>query len=257
MSTLILALALFVQATAKPDLSAVAFFLPQATAKADDKTVDEALEKFKTDYKAKEAGARATAVMELAKTSHDKVLARLGQILDSQEDKEVRVAAAKGLGSAGENKKKAAQVLIAATQPNAKEPFVLAAILEALGKIGDQIACPTVESHFKSKNATVLKAAVEAAGDLKSRGSAHPLIELLKNLEEGAKEAPAFGNNNNNNNAGVGNRGMTDDMARERERVVKPVLLKVLANLTKCGFTMAKEYEDWWRSDGAKFMSGK
>ena len=46
-------------------------------------------------------------------------------------------------------------------------------------------------------------------------------------------------------------------MARERERVVKPTVLKVLANLTKAGYTMAKEWEEWWRTDGGKFMSGK
>src|SRR5437667_2539307 len=202
MSTMILALALFVQA-----------------AKPDDKAADEALEKFKTDFKAKEAGARATAVAELAKTSHDKVLARIGAVLASQDDKEVRIAAAKGLGSAAENKKKSAQILVASVQANSTDPFVLAAILEAIGKLGDQIATPTVEAEFKSKNPTVLKAAVEAAGELKSRSSAHPLIELLKNLEEGAKEAPSTGGGGGGGKyPGLGGGGVADDMARERER---------------------------------------
>lgn len=230
-----------------------------AQAKPEDKSADEALDKFKTEYKAKEAAARATAVTELARTSHDKIFNRLGAILTSSEDKEVRLAAAKGLGSASEGKKKAAQVLIGATQANAKDPFVLAAILEALGKLGDQVACPAVESYFKSKNASVLKAAVEAAGELKSRGSVHPLIELLKNLEEGAKEAPNVGNGGNygGGNGALGGGGVTDDLARERERVVKPIVVKVLATLTKAGYTMAKEWEEWWRTDGGKFLSGK
>src|ERR1041384_4071472 len=109
----------------------------QGAAKTEDKAADEALEKFKAEDKSKEASARATAVSELATTDHDKVFARLGQVLDSQEDKEVRIAAAKGLGSAGDNKKKPVQILIGSTLPNARDPFVLAAILEALGKLGE------------------------------------------------------------------------------------------------------------------------
>ena len=247
MAALILALALLAQAAPKPDETAST----------------EALEKFKTDYKAKETGGRVTAVAERAKVQGDKVILRLAQVLSSPDEKEVRIAAAKGLGSVTENKKKPMQALVSGIAPNQKDPAVVAAILEALGKLGDQGAVATVESNLKSKNALVLKAAVEASGDLKSRSSVPQLIELCRRLEEGAKEAPNLntggggGTGGGNNIPGVSNSGMTDENARERERVVKPVVIKVLGALTKTNLGSAKEWEEWWRTEGAKFMSGK
>jgi HEAT repeat protein len=241
MSSLVLAVAILVQA-AKPEDAAAA----------------EAIEKFKTDYKAKETSARAAAVADLAQTQHDKVYIHLAQVLTSGDEKEVRIAAAKGLGGATEKKKPVA-LLSASLGPNAKDVAVVAAILEALGRLGDQSACPTVENNFKSKSVTVLKAAVEAAGDLKSRGSVRPLIDLLKNLEEGAKQAPTMtgGSYGGGNIPQVNGGGVSDDLAKERERVVKPIVIKVLGNLTKVNHTLAKEWEDWWRAEGGKFMSGK
>ena len=239
MPTLILALALLAQAAAKPDETAA----------------NAALEKFKTEYKAKETPARVTAVAELGRTQGDKIVVRLAQVLTSPDDKEVRIAAAKGLGGATENKKKPMQALVAAVGPNQQDPAVVAAILEALGKLGDQGAALVVENNFKSKNTSVLKAAVEAAGELKSRSSVPQLIDLCKRLEEGAKEAPSVGGNYGGTNLGGG--GVVDDMARERERVVKPVVIKVLGALTKTNLGMAKEWENWWRTEGGKFMSGK
>jgi len=242
MPTLILALALLSQAAAKPDETAAVA----------------ALEKFKTDFKAKETTARVAAVAELARTQGDKVVVRLAQILTSPDEKEIRIAAAKGLGGATENKKKPLQVLAASIPPNQKDTAVVAAILEALGKLGDQAAAPVVENNFKSKNTAVLKAAVEAAGELKSRSSVPQLIDLCKRLEEGAKEAPSVGGNYGGGSLpGTGGGGVVDDMARERERVVKPVVIKVLGDLTKTNLGMAKEWENWWRTEGGKFMSGK
>ena len=84
MSMLILALSLFAQAGTKPDETAV----------------NQALETFKTDYKVKDALSRANAIFELAKTPEEKVFIRIGQVLNSQDDKAVRIASAKALGGA-------------------------------------------------------------------------------------------------------------------------------------------------------------
>ncbi len=244
MTTVILALAILAQAAAKPDETAA----------------NAALEKFKIEYKAKETPVRVTAVVDLARVQGDKIVVRLAQVLTSPDDKEVRIAAAKGLGGATENKKKPMQALAAAVGPSQQDPAVVAAILEALGKLGDQGAVAVVENNFKSKNTLVLKAAVEAAGELKGKSSVPQLIDLCKRLEEGAKEAPSVGGGGNyggGNLPGVGGGGVVDDMARERERVVKPIVIKVLGALTKTNLGMAKEWENWWRTEGGKFMSGK
>ncbi|HXX95050.1 MAG TPA: HEAT repeat domain-containing protein [Planctomycetota bacterium] len=230
----------------------------QAAAKPDDTAANEALEKFKTDYKAKESSARAAAVAALAATQADKIYVRLGQILNSSDEKEVRIAAAKGLGGATEDKKKVASILGSGINANAKDAAVEAAILEALGKLGDQSASSTVENSFKSKDVMILKAAVEAAGELKTKGSVPLLIDLMKRLEQAATAAPTTGGNYGGGKVpSVGSGGVTDDQAKERERVIKPLIVKVLGNLTKVNYNLAKEWEDWWRSEGGKFMSGK
>lgn len=244
MQTLILALSLFAQASTKPDEAAI----------------NAALEKFKTDYKVKETTGRVSAVAELAKTQGDKIQARLVAVLSSQDEKEVRIACAKGLGAVTDNKKKAVSLLAAALNANQKEFAVAAAILEALGKLGDQAATATVENNFKSRNTAVLKAAVEAAGELKSKSSVPQLIDLCKRLEEGAKETPNLGGGNYGGGGGIpglGQGGQVDEMARERERVVKPIVIKVLGDMTKTNFSMAKEWETWWKTEGGRWMSGK
>ncbi|MBI3855469.1 MAG: HEAT repeat domain-containing protein [Planctomycetes bacterium] len=222
----------------------------------DDTAATAALDKFKTDYKSKEATVRASAVAELARTENDKVTARLAQLLVTDE-KEVRIAAAKGLGGCTENKKKPVAVLCAAIGPNAKEVPVLAAILEALGKLKEPPAAAEVERHFKSKQIPEAKAAIEAAAAIGSRTSAQPLIETLRWLEEGAKDAPAYGGGGGGKTPSVGGNGTSDEAGKERERMLRSVVLKALETITKSSHSNAKEWEDWWRSEGGRFMSGK
>jgi hypothetical protein len=222
----------------------------------DDTAATTALDRFKNEYKAKDAGARAAAVTELARTQHEKVWARLGQMLVVDE-KEVRIAAAKGLVGVTENRKKAASYLMAATAPNAKEPVVLAAILEALGKVKEALGAPELEKHFKSKQIPVAKAAIEAAGEIGSRSSVEPLIDTLKWLESNAQDAPAYGGTGGAKAPSVGTNGTGDASAKERDAALRPVVLKTLAALTKASHSSVKEWSDWWRSEGAKFMSGK
>src|SRR5262245_61057817 len=184
----------------------------------DDAAVTAALDKFKADYKSREAGVRASAVAELSKTQHDKVIAKLGQLLMTDE-KEVRVAAARAMGAVTENRKKAVAYLIAAAGPNAREAAVMAAILDALGKLKEAPAAAEVERHFKSKQIPEGKAAIEAAAAIGSRTSVYPLIEALRWLEEGAKEAPALNNNGGNNVPGLGGGGTVDVAGQEREKM--------------------------------------
>jgi len=134
---------------------------------ADDPSVA-ALETFKAEYKAKDVSARAQAVTTLSATQHDKVYSRLGQLL-TIDDKDVRIAAAKGLGGCtAEKKTRPLAYLMGATAPNAKEPMVLAAILEALGKFKQEAALPEIEKHYRSKQLPVGRAAIQAAAELKS-----------------------------------------------------------------------------------------
>jgi hypothetical protein len=229
-------------------------FLLAALAQDDDAAATAALDKFKADYKSREVAARASAVADLARTQHEKVAAKLGQLL-GLDLSEIRIAAAKGLGGNTVNRRKAVVMLSVGAAANAREPMVMAAILEAIGKLKEPIGAAEVERHFKSKQIPQAKAAIEAAASIGSRSSVHPLIETLRWLEAGAQEAPAVGNNNNA--PGIGGGGPVDEAARERNTMLRPVVLKALQTLTKTNRSSVREWEDWWRADGARFMSGK
>jgi HEAT repeat protein len=221
----------------------------------DDAAATAALEKFKTDFKSKEATVRASAVAELSHTQHEKVASRLGQLLGLDE-KDIRIAAAKGLGGNTVNRRKAVAMLSAGAAGNARDPMVMTAILEAIGKLKEPIGAAEVERHFKSKQIPQAKAAIEAAASIGSRSSVPQLIETLRWLEQGAQEAPALGNNNNNT-PGIGGGGTVDEAGRERNTQLRPVVQKALESLTKANRNSVKDWEDWWRSEGARFMSGK
>src|SRR5262245_14193282 len=145
---------------------------------------DAALDAFKADFKSK----RAAAVEELAKVQHPKVTRQLAALLVVDE-KEIRIAAAKGLGARSDEKEKkaAALALAEAIKPNEKEPEVGVAILHALGKLRQDASAAVVNAQFDAEKVEVARAAVEAAGEIRCRDSIEPLIELAKDLEEALK----------------------------------------------------------------------
>lgn len=214
-----------------------------------------ALETFKAEYKAKDVSARAQAVTTLAATQHDKVYAKLGQLL-TVDEKDVRIAAAKGLGACTAEKKiKPLNYLLAATTPNLKEPAVLAAILEALGKLKQEAALPEVEKHFRSKQTPVAQAAIQAAGEIKSSRSVPGLINLLRWLEESAKEAPAMnggGNYGGGNIPGVGGGGVQDQDAIQRERTLAPAVNKALQAITGASLSGRQAWDAWFKETGGR-----
>jgi hypothetical protein len=235
------------------------------TATQDDTAAAAALDQFKNNYQSKEASARASAVTTLAGTQHDKVYAKLGQLLMVDEP-DIRIAAAKGLGGAkAENPKKPMAHLLNGIAPNAKNVPVVAAILEALGRLRQEAALPEVEKHMKAKNVVEGKAAVEAVGEIKSRSSIPALIALLKWLEESAKEAPEYkggggggkGGLGGGNLPGQGGSGVVDEEAREREKVLTPIVVKVLQSITGQKINGRKEWEDWYKETGGRGKAEK
>jgi HEAT repeat protein len=211
-----------------------------------------ALETFKTEYRAKDVAARAQAVTTLAATQHDKVYAKLGQLLTIDE-RDVRIAAAKGLGAcSAEKKTRPLSYLLAATAPNAKDPAVLSALLGAIGKLKQEAALPDLERHYRSKQMPVAQAALQAAGEIKSWRAVPALIGLLKWLEDAAQEAPDINGGGGNKLPGVGGGGVQDADARERERTLTPVVIKALQAITGASMSGRKAWEDWYRETGGR-----
>jgi hypothetical protein len=218
----------------------------------------EALEKFKADTKGKDAAGRAAAIDELSKTKSPKICAKLASML-TNEVVDVRCAAAKGLGTQ-DDKKRAIPLLAAAVAPNAKEPLVLAAIVSALGKLGDEAGAAEINKHVSHENLDVAKAAVEAAGEIRSGSSFDPLIKAMKECEETLK--PRDKNNGGGfgggrfGGPGGGNMQNFREM-RERAQMLKPEIQKVLVAMAKVNCQDAQDWELWWKENRAKYKPEK
>ena len=219
----------------------------------------EALDKFKTDYKAKDVAARATAVEDLAKTAGPKVCARLGVLLGA-DGPEVRIAAAKGLALQHDDKKHAIPFLLNGAAANAKEPAVLTAIVASLGSFRDEAAAPEVNRHLSAENADLAKAAVEAAGKLKSASSFDPLIKALKDCEDVLKPRdpnnPGASFGNNLTRMGTGSARDAKEV-RERAITLKPEIIKALRDMAKVACQDSKDWEDWWKEHRAGWKADK
>ncbi len=223
---------------------------------ADEKAADEALDRFKAAYKNPSSAARATAVTELSKAPHEKTLKAIAPLITGEEVP-VRIAAAKGMGEFVEYKKQAIPVLVGSIEgPNAKEPTVQAAIFEALGKLGDETALPTVHRYIEDKDPVVAAAALQAAGAIKRPQSVDVIIEYMKKMEKYSDT------NNKNSNANTGGvvslpGGNNDDPNRRLARAVIPACIKALQAITKEKWSTSKEWQIWWGRHKAKFGAEK
>ena len=216
----------------------------------DDKEADEAIERYKAAIKGAAAAGRASAVTELSKTPHEKTLTRLAGVLNGEE-MPVRIAAAKGIGNYTDYKKKASGILTGALAGCTKDTADLAAaILEGLGKLGDESALGTIHSRFDDKDAKIAKAALAAAGEIKKSSSIDAIIELMKKYEK-ATGVDAKGKKKNTNDGG-GSVGVPyaggggDDPQVKLAQEVLPATIKALTAITKEKWTTSQEWIIWW-----------
>jgi hypothetical protein len=237
----------------------------------DDKAATDALEKFKTEYKAKETDAKVKAIEELSQIQSDRVTAKLASLFPAEE-KAVRIAAAKGLGERTEDKekKKASQALGSVLKPNEKFPDVQAAILEAIAKLGDESGLPEAHKLIESEVLDVATAAVNTAGAIKSRSSFDPLIKRLKEADEVLKPrdpqqqgagkggfggrmlgGPLGGTN------GAGTSQLTPKERRDLAKSIQTLIKKVLSEMAGTNCEDGKDWESWWKEHQATWKAPK
>jgi hypothetical protein len=222
----------------------------------------EALDKFKADYKSKDATARVAAVEELAKTQSPKVCARLGTLL-GVDLPEVRIAAAKGLMGQQEDRKRATSYLLAGASVNAKETAVLTAIVSSLGKLKLESAAAEVNRHLSAENVDLAKAAAEAAGEIRSAASFDPLIKELKACEAALKpiDPNAAGLQGGRLGQGgfgrIGSGSMNAKELRDRATMLKPEIVKALSAMAKVVCQDAQDWENWWNEHRATWRAEK
>jgi len=211
---------------------------------ADDKEIEDALQKFRTDMKSPDVSARVQAVTELGRLQHEKTLKVLGACAMGDE-RFVRIAAVKALGSFKDKRPKAVAVLTEALGPNAKEPEVQAAIFHALADLHDRSALGTAWRYLEDKNGKVAESAVAVTGTIPSRDSIDPLIKLLKRLT---------GSGDGVDGGGGGNYDVpADEALKERARLLDAAANKALTAITGERISGAREWDAWWKRNSATF----
>jgi HEAT repeat protein len=200
-----------------------------------EKEADEAIHRFKANYRNPAAPARAAAVTELARVHHEKVLKQLAVLLTSDVGL-VRQAAAKGMGGFSEHKRLAGSLLRAAIGPNSKDSDVVAAIFEALGNLDDPEAIPLLRDHFDDRDPKIAKAALAAIGTMRDATSIELIIERMKKCEKiMASDA------------------RVDKDNRDQAKEIVGVCIKALQAITKEKWTTSKEWEIWWGRNKGTF----
>jgi hypothetical protein len=214
----------------------------------DEPTVEEALKKFKKDMANPNPQTRASAATELAATKSEKTAAALGGLL-GQDAEPVRKAAATGLGGFSDYKKKVVPILLAGLSVNASEPKVMEAIFQALGKLDDDSALPTIHRYFEDKDAGTASAALMAAAEIRKVASIDLIIDLMKKYEK--IEASA--------KAGTGGYGLNipggngNDAKAKLAKDVLPVTVKAMQKISGDKYATSKEWELWWTKHKATF----
>jgi HEAT repeat protein len=240
-------------------LTAVVLFLFAASSgNQDDKAAEEALDSFKTAIKSTSEADRVTAVNDLARVHHLKTLARLASMLTT-DGPTVRIASAKGISAFVELKRQAASALAAAMSANSKESTVHSALYEALGKLEEPSALPTLHRGFEEKETVVAKAAIQATGSVGNAASIEPLIALLAKQEKIQKSpggsvdftAPAPGGGGN-----VTVRS-SDENPGKRAAELIPAINKALNEITRESNGSAETWNAWWAKNKATFKTIK
>jgi len=218
-----------------------------AMGQADDKAaVEEAIKRFSMGFSNPSPGARATAVLELSKTLHDKTLNRILPLIVSDVS-EVRVAAAKSLAEFADWKKIVTPSLTGALKPNEKDLKVVQEIYATLGKLQDPVAISTVHGNFREPDVRVAKFAIGCAGAMRQKESMDALLELQKDVQKWLKNKQAGPYRDEKGQQG------DDNAIRTRMEDVQKTIIKAYQDITKEKWATANEWEIWWGKKKATF----
>jgi HEAT repeat protein len=224
-----------------------------ALAQDDAAAAEDAVKQFKTKMKSASVLERCEAVAELGKTPHEKTLAVLTPFLTSDLG-QVRASAARALGGFADHKKAAIPALQRALAPNEKDPGALAAVLSALGSLGDGSALPSVLAYLDHREDSAARAATSAAGAIGTAVAIQPLIDQLRKLEKQEKSgsggkvlAP------NPNPSGATVMAAPDERIKRRVELLLPETRKALSTASGEQLQSADEWQAWWLRARATF----
>jgi len=217
-----------------------------AQATDDKAAVEEAIKRFSKGFSNPSPGARATAVLELSKTLHDKTLNRILPLVVSDVS-EVRVAAAKALAEFADWKKIVTPSLTGALKPNEKDLKVMEAIYGTLGKLQDPMAISTVHGNFRESDVRIAKYAIACAGAMRQKESMDALLELQKDVQKWLKNKQAGPYRDDKGQQG------DDNAIKTRMEDIQKTIIKAYQDITKEKWATANEWEIWWNKKKATF----
>ncbi|HLY75504.1 MAG TPA: hypothetical protein VKU80_15385 [Planctomycetota bacterium] len=224
-----------------------------------DAETEDALKVFARDYASAAPAARAAAVTQLAKLQNTTVRTRLANLVVTDEEV-VRIAAAEGLGAFTLDKGNVSALLTGALPSNLKLFGAEAAILRALGKLGDESALGSIHSYFEFKDPkdpefAVAKAAISASALLKSPDSMEPLMELAKHLDK-AQKGGSGKSSGKPGSLGLAGAGASDPQVL-RAKALLPGIVKALQAITGEKWTTLVEWTIWWDRHKSTFKMQK
>jgi HEAT repeat protein len=225
-----------------------------------DPETEQALRTFAREYASPAALARAAAVGDLGRLRNPTTRAKLAGFLTADENG-VRIAAAEALGGFTEEKEKVSALLAGALPANARLFDVEAAILTAMGKLGEDTSLPAIHQHFDSRepkdvNFAVAGAAIAAAGVLRSRESIGPLLDLGKKFQKATGSGAKKGTPAGGAKLGIPGGGAPDPQAM-RAKALTPAVVKALQAITREKWSTLAEWDLWWEKHQATFKVEK
>lgn len=210
--------------------------------------VEEALARFKKDFKSPDAAKRASAATGLGKIQHSRTVKILARLLTADEEP-VRVSSADALGKWTEYQPQLGAILRAALRPNDKLPKAHAAIIRALGNLRYRAAQRDIDNRVIHSNGLVSVAAIEATGKLGSGSSMDRLIAQLKKIEDVNKPAIS-------SSGSIQSRRISPKV-RAMYRMQKPKIFDAFKAITGQDFKNHEAARAWWNKNKRTFRSRK
>jgi hypothetical protein len=222
----------FGQPAAPPELTADERAQLAALERERRKEHDEAVQKAFGDYQklmgeTRSPGERAVVLAKLAAAEKDpKILSELSRKLA-----DVELVRAEAIAALRQYywDEEAAKALARALPACARDPVMLAKLLDTLGVVGHPAAAPAVMGFLKHEDEKVAKAAVRALGEMRHVGAIEPLVAAWEELENNKKKG-----------------GEIQKEAEKQLKALASPLREALQRLTGPHFEAPKDYRAWW-----------
>lgn len=227
-----------------------------------DPAVRMALKKFEDEFyrNGAKADQKIQAIINLAIHKNEHVVKSLTPVLTRDVSSSVRIVAARELARFT-SVPQAGPAVLAAFRSTAnggnKYSAVRIMLLRALGELRVKDAAGDVDRSVEDRNVWIAKAAVDAAGRIKSRTAVDVLISALKRIEGPMGDAQVALNPLVDAFKEVTIGGMLGAEGNDRpvsERAfLKQPINEALRSITRLPYTTSKEWDGWWKTSKATF----